>query len=46
MSIVTGMNVATIRRGRRELDDSLAGRPENRIRMKKRPATKTNGVRH
>ena len=28
----SGMNVNTIRRGRRELDDDLAGRPTDRVR--------------
>ena len=30
---VTGMNVETIRRGRRELDGSLQGRPDHRVRL-------------
>ena len=29
---ITGMNVETIRRGRRELDDDLQTRPTDRIR--------------
>ena len=29
---ITGMNVNTIRRGRRELNDDLAGRPTDRVR--------------
>ena len=33
LSRITGMNVETIRRGRRELDDSLRGRPSDRIRL-------------
>jgi hypothetical protein len=33
LSRVTGMNVETIRRGRRELDDSLRGRPSDRVRL-------------
>lgn len=33
MSEITGMNVETIRRGRRELDEDLAGRPEDRVRL-------------
>ena len=33
LSRVTGMNVETIRRGRRELDDSLRGRPTDRVRL-------------
>jgi hypothetical protein len=32
MSLITGMNVATIRRGRRELEDSLKKLPKGRIR--------------
>ena len=32
LSQITGMNVNTIRRGRRELDDDLAGRPTERVR--------------
>jgi len=38
MSLVTGMHVATIRRGRRELDASLEGRPSDRIRVMKKPS--------
>jgi len=34
MSQITGMNVETIRRGRRELDEELASRPEDRVRLK------------
>ena len=30
---ITGMNVETIRQGRRELADDLAGRPVDRIRL-------------
>ena len=30
----TGMNVNTIRRGRRELNDDLAGRPTDRVRKR------------
>ncbi len=30
---ITGMNVETIRRGRREMDDSLRGRPIDRVRL-------------
>lgn len=30
---ITGMNVETIRRGRRELDDDLNDRPTDRIRL-------------
>jgi hypothetical protein len=33
LSRITGMNVETIRRGRRELDDSLRGRPSDRVRL-------------
>jgi hypothetical protein len=33
MSIVTGMHVNTIRRGRRELDEGLASRAAGRIRL-------------
>lgn len=33
MSEITGMNVETIRRGHRELDEDLAGRPEDRVRL-------------
>jgi hypothetical protein len=33
LSRITGMNVETIRRGRRELDDSLRGRPTDRVRL-------------
>src|SRR5262249_4405432 len=32
LSLITGMNVETIRRGRRELADSLSGFPPHRIR--------------
>lgn len=30
---ITGMNVETIRRGRRELENGLAGRPVDRVRL-------------
>jgi hypothetical protein len=30
---ITGMNIETIRRGRRELEDDLQGRPIDRIRL-------------
>jgi hypothetical protein len=42
LSLITGMNVETIRRGRRELDDSLRDCPLNRIRRPGagRPAVK------
>jgi len=30
---ITGMNMETIRRGRRELDENLAGRPPGRVRV-------------
>jgi hypothetical protein len=33
MSAITGMHVETIRRGRRELDEDLAGRPADRVRL-------------
>ena len=33
MSTITGMHVETIRRGRRELDEDLEGRPTDRIRL-------------
>lgn len=33
LSQITGLDVETIRRGRRELDEDLAQRPENRIRL-------------
>jgi hypothetical protein len=33
LSQITGMNVETIRRGRRELDASLEGRPKERVRV-------------
>jgi hypothetical protein len=33
MSRITGMHVDTIRRGLRELEDDLAGRPEDRVRL-------------
>lgn len=33
LSQITGMNVNTIRRGRRELSDDLTGRPVDRVRM-------------
>ena len=33
MSVVTGMHVQTIRRGREELDAQLQGRPRDRIRL-------------
>jgi len=33
LSRITGMNVETIRRGRREMDDSLRGRPTDRVRL-------------
>lgn len=49
MSEITGMNVETIRRGRRELENSLADRRVDRVRLpgggryrvkKKSPASK------
>src|SRR4051812_43898639 len=33
LSRIPGMNVETIRRGRRELEDSLRGRPTDRVRL-------------
>jgi hypothetical protein len=33
MSKITGMNVNTIRKGRRELADDLGSRPTNRVRL-------------
>ena len=33
VSQITGMNVETIRRGRRELEASLEGRPKDRVRL-------------
>ena len=33
ISLVTGLHVDTIRRGREELADSLEGRPADRIRL-------------
>jgi hypothetical protein len=33
MSRITGMHVETIRRGLRELEDDLAGRPVDRVRL-------------
>lgn len=33
MSVVTGINVNTIRKGRREMADNLNGRPYDRIRV-------------
>jgi hypothetical protein len=33
MSLVTGLHVQTIRRGREELDADLAGRPVERVRL-------------
>lgn len=32
LSLITGLHVDTIRRGREELDDSLQGRPAERVR--------------
>jgi hypothetical protein len=32
LSLITGLHVDTIRRGRRELDAGLEGRPNNRVR--------------
>jgi hypothetical protein len=33
LSLITGMDVETIRRGRREMEDSLQGRPIDRVRL-------------
>jgi len=33
VSEITGLNVETIRRGRQELEHSLAGRPDDHIRL-------------
>jgi len=33
LSQITGMDVETIRRGRREIDDDLKSRPTNRVRV-------------
>jgi len=33
IAMITGINVNTIRRGRRELEDDLGGRPAERIRL-------------
>jgi len=33
LSQITGMDVETIRRGRREMEDSLQGRPTDRVRL-------------
>jgi hypothetical protein len=33
LSHITGLHVDTIRRGREELDDSLEGRPADRVRL-------------
>lgn len=33
LSQITGMNIDTIRKGRRELSDDLAGRPVDRVRL-------------
>lgn len=34
LSQITGLNVETIRRGRRELDNDLEDRPADRVRLK------------
>ncbi|NIQ11685.1 MAG: transposase [Gammaproteobacteria bacterium] len=34
MATVTGINVNTIRKGRREIADDLATRPQDRVRLK------------
>jgi hypothetical protein len=33
LSLITGLDVETIRRGRREMEDSLRGRPTDRVRL-------------
>ncbi len=33
LSQITGMNIDTIRKGRRELSEDLAGRPPDRVRL-------------
>jgi hypothetical protein len=33
LSRITGMNVETIRRGRREVESSFSGRPSDRVRL-------------
>ena len=35
LSLITGIHVGTIRRGRRELDDFLGDRPADRVRLAK-----------
>ncbi|NCF69790.1 MAG: transposase [Chloroflexi bacterium] len=45
MSTVTGINVNTIRKGRREMADNLATRPHDRVRIKgggRKPVEKKN----
>lgn len=34
MSLITGINVNTIRKGRREFANNLSSRPQNRVRTK------------
>lgn len=47
LSEITGMNVETIRRGRRELESSLEGRPVDRVRVEGggRPAVEKKTAR-
>lgn len=45
MSVVTGMNVNTIRKGRQEMANDLADRPDDRVRVKgggRKPVEKKN----
>ena len=51
MALVSGLSVEPIRRGRKELEDNLVGRPSDRVRSpggatandrKKRPRSRTN----
>jgi hypothetical protein len=47
LSLITGLNVETIRRGRRELDDNLRDCPPDRVRRPgagRPPLKKTNRV--
>lgn len=50
LSTITGMNVESIRRGRRELDASFEGRPTDRVRREgggRKPAEKkTKASKH
>ena len=47
LSQISGMNVETIRRGRRELESSLEGRPVDRVRLEGggRPVVEKKTVR-